>query len=445
MKTILSTLSAAVVVLVVLFSCQKEIHFDLISEGELVRDAGNNCKPIIVNGSFASGNDLDATDHMEVEVHFTAIGSYSIATDTVNGYSFKAEGDAKDTGFVSITLSGSGRPLHAGNDQFHVRYGNSTCTASISVLNGATTAVFTLQGSPNSCMIDTVIGGYIKGIAADTSSHVIVSVNVTTPGTYTIHTGTVNGYGFFSAGTFSSTGVQTISLVASGTPLDAGTDVFTLNAGTSTCKFSINVLSAIVATNNDLFPLTMNSFWIYADLYFKGSTIKRTVIDTATRAGNLYTIMEERSSLGGTPIEHLYRKNAVDYYEYMAIDDYTSSFHYAKRIYEDILFLKENLSKGDTWETKEFSDTADFGQVIVLQYRFACIASDVSVVVGSNAFSHVYEIEMRPWLRTPTGPYGQANEKYTWYYAKGVGLIYYKKLSVGFTYGEWQINNWRVF
>ena len=61
-------------------------------------------------------------------------------------------------------------------------------------------------------------------------------------------------------------------------------------------------------------------------------------------------------------------------YEYMAIDGYTGSFQYGKRIYDDILFLKENLSKGDTWETKEFTDTADFGQVIVLQYRFACTA-----------------------------------------------------------------------
>jgi hypothetical protein len=439
-KTILSTLSVAVALPVVLFSCQKEIHFDLISEGELVRDASNNCKPIIVNGSFISGNDLNVTDHLEVEAHFTAIGSYTIATDTVNGYSFKAEGNAKDTGFVNITLSGTGKPIHAGSDEFHIRYRNSTCTASIFVLDGASTASFTLLGSPNSCMIDTVIGGYIKGIAADTSSHVIVSVNVTTPGTYAIHTGTVNGYGFFTTGTFSSTGVQTISLVASGTPLDAGTDLFTLNAGSSTCRFSINVRSAIVATNNDLFPLTMNSFWNYDDLYY--GTIKTMIVDTATRQGHLYTLMQEQA--GVTSVLHSYRKNGSEYYEYMAIDNYTSSLHFARRIYDDILFLKENLSKGDTWETEEFTDTADYGQVLVLQYRFACTASDISVVVGSNAFSHVYQIEMVPWLRTVNGPYGQANEKYLWYYAKGVGLIDDKTSSVGSTNGERQIKNWQV-
>jgi hypothetical protein len=443
-KTILSTLSVAVALLLFLFSCQREIHFDLISEGELVRDASNNCKPVIVNGSFISGDNLDVNNHIEVEVHFTAIGSYTIATDTVNGYFFKAEGGTNDTGFINIQLSGNGKPIHAGRDQFHIAYGKSTCTASVTVLDGTTMASFTLQGSPNSCIIDTIVGGYIKGVAADTSSHVIVTVNVATPGTYSVNTNTVNGYSLSASGSFSAAGVQTISLVASGTPINGGTDVFTLNAGSSTCSFSINVLTAIVAANNDLFPLSLNSFWNYDDLYYKGSTIKRTIIDTATRQGNLYNLMEEQPGTGA-PTVHFYRKNGIEYYEYMAIDDYTSSFHYAKRIYDDILFLKENLSKGDTWETKEFTDTADFGQVLVLQYRFACVAADVSVVVGRNAFSHVYEIQMQPWLRTPTGPYGQANEKYTWYYAKGVGLIYYKKLSVGFNYGEWQIKDWQVY
>jgi hypothetical protein len=310
-------------------------------------------------------------------------------------------------------------------------------------LNGVSPASFTLQGSPNSCIVDTVIGGFIKGVAADTSSHVIVAVNVTTPGTYSVSTSTVNGYSFSSSGTFSSAGVQTVSLVASGTPLNAGTDVFTVNAGSSTCTFSIAVLATIVATNNDLFPLTMSSFWNYDDLYYKGSTVKTIIIDTATRAGNLYQVMEEQISPGG-PILHFYRRGSIEYYEYMAIDDYTSSLRYNKRIYDDILFLKENLSKGDTWETKEFTDTADFGQVIVLQYRFACVAADVSMVVGTNAFSHVYKIEMVPWLRTPSGPYGRANEDYTWYYAKGIGLIYSGELSAGFNYGGLQIINWQV-
>ena len=444
MKTILSTLCATVAVLLFLFSCQKEIHFDFISEGELVKDAGNNCKPAVVNGNFIAGNDLTENDQIDVEVHFTAIGSYTIATDTVNGYSFKAEGNAKDTGIVNIKLSGRGKPTNTGNDQFRIVYGTSTCTASVSVLNGASLASFTLEGAPDSCIIDTVIGGYIKGIAADTSSHVIIAVNVTTPGTYSINTNTVNGYSFTSSGTFSSEGAQTISLVASGTPVSAGTDVFTVTAGSSTCTFSTTVLTAIATTNNDLFPLSMSSFWNYDDLYYKGNTIKTIIVDTATRQGNLHKVMEEQISPGG-PLIHYYRKNGAEYYEYMAIDNYTNSFQYGKRIYDDILFLKENLSKGDSWESKEFTDTADFGQVIVLQYRFACIASDVSTVVGTNAFSHVYKIEMRPWIRTPSGPYGQANEKYTWYYAKGIGLIYYNKLSIGFTYGEWQIKNWQVY
>lgn len=443
MKTIVSIFFITVAILLFLFSCQKEIHFDFVSEGELVRDAGNNCKSAAVNGSFISGNDLGENDQVNVEVHFTAIGSYTITTDTVDGYYFRAEGNTKDTGIVSVKLSGHGKPLNPGSDQFHIVYGKSVCTVSVTVLNGSNLASFALQGSPNSCIIDTVIGGYIKGVAADTSSHVNIEVDVTTPGVYSINTNTVNGYSFSGSGTFSSTGIQTVSLVASGTPVNAGADVFTVNAGSTTCTFSITVLTAVTATNNDLFPLTMSSFWNYDDLYYKGSTVKTIIIDTASRKGNLYTVMEEQISPGG-PILHFYRRGSIEYYEYMAIDDYTGSVRYAKRIFDDILFLKENLSKGDTWETKEFTDTADFGQVIVLQYRFLCTDADVSAVVGSNAFSHVYKIEMQTWIRALNGPFGQANEHYTWYYAKGIGLIYYKKLNQSFTYGEWQIKNWQV-
>ena len=206
MKIIVSSFFVTAAILLFLFSCQKEIHFDFISEGELVKDANNNCKPVIVNGNFIAGNDLSENDHIEVEVHFTAIGSYTIATDTVNGYSFKADGNTKDTGIINIKLSGYGKPLNTGNDQFHIIYGTSTCAASVNVLNGASLASFTLQGSPNSCIVDTVIGGYIKGVAADTSSRVIMAVNVTTPGYYSVNTNTVNGYSFSSSGTFLSAG-----------------------------------------------------------------------------------------------------------------------------------------------------------------------------------------------------------------------------------------------
>ena len=130
MKIILSTFFVTAAIFLFLFSCQKEIHFDLISEGELVRDANNYCKPAVVDGNFIAGNDLSENDRIEVEVHFTAIGSYAVATDTVNGYSFKAEGNTEDTGVVTIKLSGHGKPLNTGNDQFNIVYGASTCTAS---------------------------------------------------------------------------------------------------------------------------------------------------------------------------------------------------------------------------------------------------------------------------------------------------------------------------
>ena len=108
------------------FSCQREIHFDFISEGFLEKDLNNNCQ-VTINGDYAAGKSFDGSNYLKLPVHIVVRGSYSITTDTVNGYSFHATGDFKDTGVVLVTLKGYGKPLANGRDQFTVVYGTSNC------------------------------------------------------------------------------------------------------------------------------------------------------------------------------------------------------------------------------------------------------------------------------------------------------------------------------
>ena len=124
-------------------------------------------------------------------------------------------------------------------------------------------------------MSDTIIGNYIKNVLLDTGSYIKVSVNVVVPGSYTISTNTVNGYSFSTTGTFTATGSQTVHLAPAGAPLNPGIDMFTITAGASSCVFSVTVLAVVTTANNDLFPLTMNSYWIYDDLYYQGSTVRQ--------------------------------------------------------------------------------------------------------------------------------------------------------------------------
>lgn len=102
--------------------------------------------------------------------------------------------------------------------------------------------VFTITN----CNISTT--GYLaQGLvaaSADIAAEQIIRVNITVPGDYDFTTGAVNGVTFRASGTFTSTGVQDITLVGSGTPVDYtvgnGTFTYTVNNTTGTNAGSCN-------------------------------------------------------------------------------------------------------------------------------------------------------------------------------------------------------------
>ncbi len=180
MKTSLVFCLPVAVIFLLFSSCQKEIHFEFISEGLLIKDVNNNCE-MTIKGNYTIGKSLDGNDYAEVKVHVTAKGTYSIGTDTVNNYSFYASGNFKDTGIVLVKLKGHGKPVNEGSDKFNVVYGRSNCQF-INKVNGGTNASFTLQGDSNSCMIDSALGVYVKGWLLDTNNKVTIVVNVSNMG-----------------------------------------------------------------------------------------------------------------------------------------------------------------------------------------------------------------------------------------------------------------------
>lgn len=88
-------------------------------------------------------------------------------------------------------------------------------------------------------------GGYAIGLPLTNINTITIDVLVNSYDTYNISTNTVNGYGFSASGSFSSLGINTITLTGSGTPLAAQTDTFTIDfTGTRlTCNIDINVTS----------------------------------------------------------------------------------------------------------------------------------------------------------------------------------------------------------
>ncbi len=191
-----------------------------------------DCPSVSINGVYAVGTPLGATNTVSVQVNVTAIGSYNIST-VAGGMTFSKAGVFSATGTQTITLNGSGTPTTAGLNSFTL--GTGGCNFNVTVVGPA---VYTFSGAPGDCTVATVAGTYTAGTPLSASNTVTVQVNVTTVGAYLIST-VAGGMTFSKAGIFSSTGIQNVVLTGSGTPASSGAVIFTV--GTGGCTFTINV------------------------------------------------------------------------------------------------------------------------------------------------------------------------------------------------------------
>ncbi len=105
--------------------------------------------------------------------------------------------------------------------------------------SGASSGAFK-KDAGGDCSPITVNGIFKKDSVLNTANFVDVQVNVSYPGTFDIKSDSVNGYSFSKTGSV-VLGLNTIRLYATGKPLAAGTNIFTITYGTSTCTFAITV------------------------------------------------------------------------------------------------------------------------------------------------------------------------------------------------------------
>jgi len=273
---------------------------------------------------------------------------------------------------------------------------------------------------------------------------VTISVNVSIVGSYKIYSDTINGYSFSVAGNFTNTGVQFVSLPATGKPLAIQIDTFKVTAGSSRCSFSVAVTAPVIVAQQTHFPLSYNSFWIYNDLLNPPDTLNRNVTDSILSNGHLYKIFTEQGRFEA-PKEYFFRRDTNNYYEYGLVDKYTASYKFLPQIKGELNFLKENLTAGDSWKSDEYSGTATFGQLLFLQYTFFCEDANATVFVNGKTFTNVYKINVVPQIRSAiTYPYNDTGEKIEFYYAKDIGVIYVKSSRNGFNITEFQIKSYRV-
>ena len=201
-----------------------------------LKGAGSSCAPFSVRGIYYKGIPTNATNTAQVQVNVTTPGTYFIATSFINGIAFTGNGTFATTGVKNITLAASGTPSATGPYTYAINYAGTNC--SFDVYFWDTTA------NLNSFSCTGPLDGRFKaGTAIGSGRTMTITVDVANPGYYAISTNFVNGYAFSSSGYFSTTGSQSLVLVASGTPIAAGTDNFTLKYGSSTysCQFPVTV------------------------------------------------------------------------------------------------------------------------------------------------------------------------------------------------------------
>ncbi len=425
MKTLTRITAMLMAISLIFMACQKEVSFEsgntTASVGSLATDAAGDCLGAVISGSYYQDTALNSTNYVDVTVQVDTAGSYTISTDTVNGYYFKATGTFTSTGTQTVRLIGGGKPLATGSNIFIVRYNGTFCEFTIEVTapagGGGGSSAFTV-----SCTGATPTGTYVAGTAlSSTANTVTIDVNVTTIGTWSVTTApAVNGITFTGTGTFTTTGAQTITLAASGTPVAAGPFTFTVTGGTGTCTFQVTVTSTAVP---DYFPRTANSNWSYEfDGVSADSLLIYVIPATKTINGNTYNLFFYNDGVDVDSFGY-YRRSGGDYFEWIDMGSYVGL---DDPYWMEWTFLKDNLTAGATWNSAQFTGPftdpgSGMTSNVTLRWEFTIVQQNVSYTVGSLNFTNVIQVKQE--LKQLVGTSWVLAAYFDSYFARDKGLI----------------------
>lgn len=422
MKTLFRLSGLMILSSVIFMACQKEVSFEKgntrASVGSLSVDASGNCLGAVVGGSYYKDSTLTAAHYVDISVQVDTAGTYSITTDSVNGYYFKAAGTFNATGTQVIRLAAAGKPLATGTDIFTVIYNGTFCEFSVTVNAPAGgSSVFTVA-----CAGATPAGTYTVGTALTSANTITLNVNVTQVGSWSVTTApAVNGMTFAGTGTFTNTGAQTIQLNGSGTPAAAGVHTFTVTGGTGTCTFQVT--STAVPTVPDYFPRTAFSNWSYEyDNDPDDSLLIYVIQPTVSKDGNTYNVFMYND--GFSPIDTFgyYRRSGPDYFEwgdlsYGLLDE---------PVRGEFIFLKDNQTVGATWNSAQFDgeytdQTTGNTFPVTLRWEMQILQQNATVTVNGTSYTNVIEVKQQ--LKQLVGTSWALVGYFRNYFARDKGLI----------------------
>ena len=111
---------------VFVMSCKKEYSYEKgvfnPSSGSLQSGTTGDCLGSVVGGTYKADISLADSNYVDVKVDVTTAGSYTISTDTINGFYFSGAGSFTATGENTVRLQGNGKPQTVGTNIFTVTY-----------------------------------------------------------------------------------------------------------------------------------------------------------------------------------------------------------------------------------------------------------------------------------------------------------------------------------
>lgn len=213
-------------------------------------DFAITCASIAPTGTYNIGIPLTTANKLAVDVNVTALGFWSMSTNTVNGYSFSATGTYTSLGAQTINLLGTGTPTAAGTNSFNLSSNASTAASCSGIPVTVAPVAYTVD-----CTTATQNGTYMQNIPLVAGNTVTLPINVTATGQTTISTTTVSGITFTTGLiNLSTLGPQTVTLNGSGTPTASGTLAFTVTGtpgtvGTCTLNVTTNAQPVTYTTS----------------------------------------------------------------------------------------------------------------------------------------------------------------------------------------------------
>lgn len=430
-------------------SCQKDFSFE---GGQSPRSAvgTTNCSSVKINGGFVAGEPLTASNSIEIDITVTEAGTYQIKTQTLNGYSFSAEGIFASPGQYVVKLQAIGKPEKAGSNQFTISFNQSTCQIAIPVSEKSSDAIFDIKTSAGDCIGFSVAGRYIQQTVLDLTNTIDIRIDVKQAGPYQINTTTQNGFQFKSEGYLSNTGQQWIKFFANGTPLQTGITSFEFIVKTDTCRVEVFVEPKSV---NDYFPRTANSYWTY-EIDERLNDTARFFASSSSQniMGKLFSVFMVSRGVT-TDTAGYYRREGSQYWRFADIGDFIG---FDQPQWHEYVFLDDALPVGSVFLSNAFNGTVTIAplppQPMTVRFTNKIILKDgiMDIATSSGLKRYVYVIGVEEkFERLVAGTWVDITSQvgsFIKYYAKDVGMIRYDAINAaGNLAAQFELKEYKVY